>query len=300
MFGACSLGRLSARLLLAVIACALSLSAVTPAKNIHARRPERTAYLGFDRNLYPGDENLALLRKTFSFTGYWLNNPPGERSNTWLGKRAMLESHGFGFAVLFNARSYAEIKASADPAAMGRADGKLAAASAQREGFPEDTIIFLDEEDGGRLPGKEMAYVYAWMDEVAAQHYRAGVYCSGIPVKEKPGGTIVTADDIRNHAQGRRIAFWVSRDQCPPSPGCACSPAPPSPAASGAAYADLWQFAQSPRRKDFAAGCPANYAPDGNCYSPEDRQHKLFLDVESATSADPSHGRAGSVLPGRP
>ncbi|HEX6465839.1 MAG TPA: hypothetical protein VFZ99_00960, partial [Terriglobales bacterium] len=68
-----------------MIACALSLSAATPAKDIHARRTERTAYLGFDRNLYPGDENLALLRKTFSFTGYWLNNPPGEQSNTWLG-----------------------------------------------------------------------------------------------------------------------------------------------------------------------------------------------------------------------
>jgi len=35
------------------------------------------AYLGFDRNQYPGDANLKALRQTFSYTGYWLNNPPG-------------------------------------------------------------------------------------------------------------------------------------------------------------------------------------------------------------------------------
>jgi len=38
---------------------------------------QSAAYLGFDRNDYPGDENLPALRETFSFTSYWLNNPPG-------------------------------------------------------------------------------------------------------------------------------------------------------------------------------------------------------------------------------
>ena len=42
-------------------------------------------YLGFDRNDYPGDANLKSLRQTFSYTGYWLNNPPGEKTNTWAG-----------------------------------------------------------------------------------------------------------------------------------------------------------------------------------------------------------------------
>lgn len=40
------------------------------------------AYLGFDRNDYPGHANLKALHQTFSYTGYWLNNPPGERKNT--------------------------------------------------------------------------------------------------------------------------------------------------------------------------------------------------------------------------
>jgi hypothetical protein len=55
------------------------------------------SYLGFDRNTYPGDANLKALHQTFSYTGYWLNNPPGERTNTWTGHRAAVESAGFGF-----------------------------------------------------------------------------------------------------------------------------------------------------------------------------------------------------------
>src|ERR1700761_7559698 len=61
-------------------------------------------YLGFDRNDYPGDGVLPVLRQTFSFAGYWLNAPPGETSNTWRGKRQILQSNGFGFLVLFNGR----------------------------------------------------------------------------------------------------------------------------------------------------------------------------------------------------
>jgi len=59
------------------------------------------AYLGFDRNDYPGDAALAILRKSFSFTGYWLGPPPGENSNSWSCKRELLRSQGFGFALLF-------------------------------------------------------------------------------------------------------------------------------------------------------------------------------------------------------
>ena len=59
-------------------------------------------YLGMDRNDYPGDANMATLRKTFAFTGYWLNNPPGATSNTWQGKRKTIQAMGYGFLLLFN------------------------------------------------------------------------------------------------------------------------------------------------------------------------------------------------------
>ncbi len=246
----------------------------------------QSSYLGFDRNDYPGDENLPILRRTFSYAGYWLNNPPGAKSNSWAGKRNALEAAGFGFLVLFNGRLYKELKHNA--AATGGADGRAAARTAMREGFPSRSIIFLDIEEGGRMLPEQKAYIYEWVDAVSAAGFGAGVYCSGIPAKEGKS-SIVTAEDIRENAQRRDISFWVTNDACPPSPGCAVSPSAPSQ--SGVAFADVWQFAQSPRRKDFATQC-RNYSSDGNCYPPGvDPASHLHLDVNTATSADPSHGR---------
>ena len=114
-------------------------------------------YLGFDRNDYPGDVNLAALRQTFSYAGYWLNNPPGEKTNTWAGHRAAVEKAGFGFLVLFNGRLYAELKTEAYATRLGQSDAKAAAAAARREGFPRATIIFLDQEQGGRMLPEQKA-----------------------------------------------------------------------------------------------------------------------------------------------
>ncbi|HKW18423.1 MAG TPA: glycoside hydrolase domain-containing protein [Terriglobales bacterium] len=242
-------------------------------------------YLGFDRNDYPGDANLKVLHQTFSYTGYWLNNPPGERTNTWLGKRQTLQSAGFGFLVLFNGRLDKQLRH--NPAALGQGDGKAATAAAEREGFPSKTIIFLDIEEGGRMLPEQKAYIYSWVDAVIAHGFRAGVYCSGIPAPEDKNTSIVTADDIRDNAHERKIAYWVTNDVCPPSPGCSFSN-PPKPADSKLDFVDVWQFVQSPRRPDFAAQCH-NYNRDGNCYSPGiDPASKLHVDVNTANSADPS------------
>src|SRR5690349_17793504 len=45
------------------------------------------AFNGMDRNDYPGDGLLGALHKSFSYTSYWLNAPPGEKATTWTGKR---------------------------------------------------------------------------------------------------------------------------------------------------------------------------------------------------------------------
>jgi len=109
--------------------------------------------------------------------------------------------------------------------------------------------------------------------------------------KRMPGvHCVVTADDIRNHAASREITIWAYNDFCPPSPGCAFPQDPPPPSSSGIGYAAVWQFAQSPRRKEFTAHCPASYHKDGNCYAPGDIAHAWFLDVNSAASPDPSGG----------
>ncbi len=245
-------------------------------------------YLGFDRNDYPGDGNLKALHQTFSYSGYWLNNPPGESANTWSGHRAAIENADFGFLVLFNGRLYAELKSVANAAKLGQSDAQAATAAARHEGFHRTTIIFLDQEQGGRMLPEQKAYIYAWVDGIIAGGFRAGVYCSGIPSTDNE--KIVTAEDIRQSAAGRAIVYWAINDKCPPSPGCSFPAHPPSPDRSGVRFAEVWQFAQSPRRKEIAAHC-TNYARDGNCYPPESFLKSLHVDVNSATSPDPSHAR---------
>jgi len=249
-------------------------------------------YLGFDRNDYPGDENLKQLRQTFTYAGFWLNLPPGEKVNNWAGKRPTLQSAGFGFLVLFNGRLFAQLKTAANAARLGKTDAQEAVASAKREGFPAGTIIFIDQEEGGRMLPEQKTYLYAWVDGVTAAGFSAGIYCSGIAANEGKGVTVVTAEDIRQNSAGRKISFWIANDACPPSPGCAFPKRPPGPAESGIDFADVWQFAQSPKRRDVAVGCLANYDRDGRCYPPGvDLARHLHVDVNTASNPDPSQGR---------
>jgi hypothetical protein len=257
-------------------------------------------YLGFDRNDYPGDASLPALRKTFSYTSYWLNVPPGDSRNTWTGKRALLKQQGFGFLVLFNGRMDAELKRF-DPVAAGTTDGNAAVAAAAREGFRSNVLIFLDIEEGGRLFPEQHAYIFAWADAVRQGGARAGVYCSGIDVRE--GKTAInTAEDLIADETSRakptakangpqsRLVYWIANDQCPPAPGCTATAKPPS--ASLRLHSDravVWQYAQSPRRKEFTASCPRNYASDGNCYAPGlPHSNATFVDLNVANSPNPS------------
>jgi hypothetical protein len=251
-----------------------------------------SAYLGLDRNDYPGDDNMTILRKTFAFTGYWLNNPPGETGNTWQGKRKPLQDLGYGFLLLFNGREYAQLKAPGNAARLGFGDAALAVQSATREGFPKGAILFLDQEQGGRMLPEQRAYIHAWVDSVVRAGYRAGIYCSGIAFRESNSVTVVTANDIRDNAGRRAIHFFISNDHCGPSPGCLFPAPPPSPATSGVPFADAWQFAQSPQRPDMTASCRKTYAPDGNCYPPGIKPSSgVHVDVDTAGSADPSQAR---------
>jgi hypothetical protein len=253
---------------------------------------ENGLYRGFDRNDYPGAETMAGLHKTFAFTGYWLNNPPGEETNTWAGKRVILRQQGWGFLVLFNGRLDTQIlkaqKQGVTATALGGKDA--AAAAAQREGFPPQTVLFLDQEEGGGLLDEQAAYLLGWTEAVAATGYRAGVYASGQPVPAGAGKTITTIDDIRARVKAghlHEIAMFDAQDTCPPAPGCSVHPSPLNN--SGELDLSAWQIAQSPQRPELTRACASTYAADGNCYAPG--FPTVFLDMDEASSADPSHGR---------
>jgi hypothetical protein len=259
-----------------------------------ANQASTGSYVGFDTNDYPGDDALPALRKHLSFTGYWLNNPPGENHNSWLGKREILLRNGFGFLVLANGRLEAGIKKSkrtgTPPAVLGAKDAAAAVAGAQHEHFPAHTILFLDQEEGGRLTADQSAYLLAWTEAVAHSGYLPGVYASGQAVGDGPGKTITTVQDIREQVAAQHlheIAVWVYQDACPPANGCSLQPPPLT--TSGTTDITAWQYAQSPRRKEITAACGKTYASDGNCYASD--LPKLPLDLTVSDSADPSHGR---------
>jgi hypothetical protein len=276
----------------AIVAIATRQGRMNPDRNESANLAAAVTrpVLGFDRNDYPGDAALPALRRTYSFSSYWLNTPPGATANSWAGKRGVLAQNNFGFLVLFNGRASAELKSEAAAVRLGASDANAAATSATREGFAKETVIFLDQEEGGRMLPGQRAYIYAWIDGARAAGFRAGIYCSAIAVKDG-AERVMTAEDIREHAQGRAIVFWVYNDACPPSPGCVYPANVPSPAGSGFATAEVWQFAQSPRRREFTQRCAATYGVDGNCDPPgESGAGAVFLDLDSATSADPSRG----------
>ncbi|HEY1743073.1 MAG TPA: glycoside hydrolase domain-containing protein [Granulicella sp.] len=250
--------------------------------------------VGFDRNDYPGDETMSAMRKDFAFTGYWLTTPPGDDTNTWTGKRELLKQQGWGFLVLANGKLEAEIlkakKAGTSPTDLGRKDAAGAVAAAKSEQFPAHTIVFLDQEEGGRLTDVQAAYLLAWTEAVAASDFRPGVYASGQRVQDDPGVWIDTVQDIRERIKKgglHEVAIFDAQDECPPAPGCTLQAKPLSEA--GEPDLTAWQYSQSPRRPSITKSCAKTYAADGNCYAPG--FSKVFLDMNVADSPDPSHGR---------
>jgi Domain of unknown function (DUF1906) len=261
------------------------------------------AYGGFDRNEYPGDDVMHAMMSehaAFAFTGYWLTVPPGAMFNQWKGKRDILKQQGWGFLILANGKLEAEIlkaqKSGTAPADLGRNDAATAIAAAKSEGFPTHAIIFLDQEEGGRLTSPQAAYLLAWTEAVAASDYRPGVYASGQPVPNGPGQTITTIDDIRSRVTVGHlhpVAMFDAQDTCPPAPGCTLNAKPLSTSGeltlSPGGDLVAWQYSQSPRRPELTRSCAKTYAADGNCYAPG--ASSALLDMDIASSADPSHGR---------
>nr|WP_281383592.1 glycoside hydrolase domain-containing protein [Granulicella aggregans] len=184
----------------------------------------------------------------------------------------------------------AKLKSGTSAAAFGMVDAKDAVQAAKREGFPAGAILFLDQEEGGRLLQEQADYLFAWTEGVTTGGFRAGAYVSGQPVPDGPGKTTTTAQNIKDTVSSKHlhsIALFVAQDGTPPSNGCTVTP--PPLAASGTQGAIAWQFSQSPRRSVVTQAYMKTYANDGNCYVPE--LPGVLLDLDVAQERDPSQGR---------
>ncbi|HEX4066287.1 MAG TPA: glycoside hydrolase domain-containing protein [Acidobacteriaceae bacterium] len=275
---------------IALIVC-MFISSVALAAAQELVRPPHSAlrdYVGFDKNGYPGDDLLPALRKTFTYAGFWLNDPPGMNTNPWAGKRGAVRAAGFGFLILFNGRLDAQL-ISRDAAALGQSDAAAAVTAAKQEGFPAGAVIFLDQEEGGALLEEQAAYLGAWIADVNRSLFKAGVYCSGIAVAAGPK-KMSTAEDI--HARFADAKLWVWNDQCPPAPGCLAAATAYDPARSGFPEALAWQYARSPRSHEGTNSCRQTYAADDGCYAPGlPHSPETSVDLDVSRSADPSQGR---------
>ena len=198
------------RLTVSPIVCFATLLAVTVFVANSPSEPQETpprTYLGFDRNDYPGDDAMKLLRRDFAFTGYWLGSPPDDTTNSWTGKRELLRSEGFGFVLLFAGPTSGQLRDQPYTRKRVADDTQAAAAAARREGFPPGSVIFLDIEEGGRLPSTYFTYLKAWASELERLGFRAGVYCSGIPIDEGEGLTLITSDFIREKIKPTELSI---------------------------------------------------------------------------------------------
>ena len=215
----------------------------------------------------------------------------GRRKDKSVDRKAgCADKNHFGFLVLFNGRLSKELKSPADAGELGAPDAEQAVSAAQRDGFAANgsIVIYLDIEEGGRMLPTQISYIEPWSAGVNSKGFVAGVYCSGIKVKEGKGATITTADDIRQRLP-IISAYFVYNDECPPSPGCVIWKNPPPPSQSGFSGARVWQFVQSPRRRNLTSRCSATYSPDGNCYPPAGAgTDHILLDLDVSASPDPS------------
>lgn len=193
-------------------------------------------FVGFDRSAYPTDAAMQNAYKgnggPFSWVGFYLAPAPQHADASWMGKKMFLQGIGYGFGVLYVGR---QLNSANLTAQQGALDGANAINLAKTAGFAGH-IIFLDVEAGaGAITPALLSYIDGWLDAVdTSGTHKPGVYCS----------YKTNADQIKNSRPNMGISFWVFRLSAP-SPGCTTDVGALTPADSGVAYANVWQYAQN-------------------------------------------------------
>jgi len=202
------------------------------------------SYPGFDVSVYPNDQVMIDLHDStnFKWCAYYLAPAPNHAETSWLGRRTNLAAIGWNFALLYVGEQQPD---QATPflstnlsAAKGTADGMDAVNLAIREGFPNNSVIYLDVESGGPIQPEMLDYTAAWQTQIINSGYLPGIYCS-----------YLVADAFQKNAVVLNLLFWIFRmiDQGSQN-GSYNSPFPtPDAVGCSIAYATIWQYAQNKR-----------------------------------------------------
>jgi len=187
---------------------------------------------GFDTSGFPGLAKMAALKKSsnFKFTGFYLGPAPSHPASDWMAHRADLEAQGWGFAPVFLGRQTTGPGSHAVSVANGVLDGKTAATLMKKAGFPADSYVYLDLEEGAPLSSAHKNYAVAWAKSLKTQGYNPGVYCS-----------FTLASAVAAAIPEARIwAFHVQRTSQHRVSGSTFSTAPPSGSKFSKAF--IWQY----------------------------------------------------------
>lgn len=215
-------------------------------------------YWGLDVSGYPGDAKMQdwWTNSPCYFTGFYLAPAPYHSDTSWMSKRSTLVSQGWGFLPLYVGRQAAS---SYLTSAQGTTDANNAISLMQQagfpSGFPNQTYIYLDVEQGGLLSSNFITYIKAWVAQIQANGlYLPGIYCSYSQ----------TADQIKNAINSSGVRFYVFHLTYNASNSFVGTA--PDPSGSGVSYATTWQVCQN-ISKTFGSSTINPVDADASIYS---------------------------------
>lgn len=221
-------------------------------------------YPGFDTAFYPGDPIMDWLRTNTNlvWVGFYLGNAPSHWGADWMTQRATLVAQGWGLAPIYVGQQVTGPGSHDSSGPQGTIDGGNAVALMKSAGFPANSYVYLDIENGPPLTTAQVDYIACWVDAVIADGFLPGVYCSHLLAQQ--------VHTIRSAA--RIWAFKVATSQPHPVPGTNFPDL--HPAGSGYTGAFAWQLGQ-----ECLISVPRQLAASGT----------LEVDLDTAITPDPSH-----------
>ena len=197
------------------------------------------ASCGFDAGDYPGDAAVTAWSgagSPFQFISFYLQAPcHGAKFITYAGRYGFLKAQGWGFAIVYVGRQQKGCGSKSLSQANGATDGADAIDKSKAEGFPGNSIVYLDVEpfDGAISPAMK-DYAGAWIDAFLRDGtYRPGIYCHA-----KNALDLHQLGEERYAAAGRPAgapSFWITRPKAGFDIGSSV------PTDCGLTFADVWQ-----------------------------------------------------------
>ncbi len=200
-------------------------------------------FVGFETKIYPGNTQMDWLKDNtnLSWCGYYLAPAPSRKDTSWKGNLPHLQTKGWNCVAIYLGQETSGQGSHNITPDQGITDGQDAAALAAAEGFPSNSYIYLDIEDGSAMTSAVISYIQSWTKSLMENQYLPGFYCSHLIAD-----ALREAIDEVNPAKNTRIWAWKvkTRDNHPYAGDAADIPAS-NPAGCGYSQASAWQFQQN-------------------------------------------------------